>query len=594
MIMALVLFVTTVVEYPVGEVCNHRLGGASTVEIKDKNVLVLGGYGLVGMAVCREVLRYDPAYLVVASLRQDQAETAVERLREEHPQAKAKMLPAWGDLLLRAEWQEAPEGIHPRVEVLADPVKRRRLVDDILEELDEDILGSSLLYQLITGATIGLNGQAADIVIDCVNTATAVAYQNIYQTAHHLKDRIERGEETDWPEEVERLLTSLYVPQLVRHIQIFYEAMLQANAQAYVKVGTSGTGGMGLNIPYTHGEEKPSRVLLSKSAVAGAQTSLIFLLARTPGGPTVVKEVKPTAAIAWKEINYGPIRSGGRAFPLYDCDPDRPYPLSDLGTRAPQGDFGQSTGEYLESVYIDTGENGLFAVGEFTALTTLGQMEFVTPEEIAKIVVAEIRGGNTGKEVIAALDASVMGPSYRAGFLRQAALNRLMQLEEQHGVDSIAFELLGPPRLSKLLFEAYLISRTCKTLSAAIAYEPKALSTAIETDIKRDARLRQSILSIGVPILLTDGKHVLRGPVNKSPDAELGWVDLTKENIEHWQKRLKGLKQHIQEVLASGSSSLSDRTYPSTVLWNDDDSFNVGEIVGWLFSYEEEGRRGKA
>jgi NAD(P)-dependent dehydrogenase (short-subunit alcohol dehydrogenase family) len=564
------------------------------VEIQDKNVLVLGGYGLVGMAVCREVLRYHPAHLVVASLRQDQAEGAVERLSKERPKTKTQMLPAWGDLLLRAEWQEAPEGVHPRVEVLADPLKRRQLVEDILEELDEDILSSSLLYQLITGAVEGLNGQAADIVIDCVNTATAVAYQNIYHTAHRLKDRIERGEETNWPEEVERLLTSLYVPQLVRHIQIFYEALLRAKTQAYVKVGTSGTGGMGLNIPYTHGEEKPSRVLLSKSAVAGAQTSLIFLLARTPGGPTVVKEVKPTAAIAWKEIDYGPIRSGGRSFPLYDCDPDRPFALSDPRTRAPQGKFGHNTGEFLESVYIDTGENGLFAVGEFTALTTLGQMEFVTPEEIATVVVAEIRGGNTGKEVIAALDASVMGPSYRAGFLRQSALNRLRQLEEQHGVDSIAFELLGPPRLSKLLFEAYLISRICKTLSAAIAYEPEALSTAIETDIKQDARLRQSILSIGVPILLADGEHMLRGPINKSPDAEFGWVDLTKENLQQWQKRLRGLKQHIQEILASGSSSLSDRAYPSTARWQDDDQFNIGEIVGWLFSYEEEGRRGKA
>src|SRR3546814_2041559 len=45
---------------------------------------------------------------------------------------------------------------------------------------------------------------------------------------------------------------------------------------------SSGTGGMGLNIPYTHSEEKPSRVLLSKSALAGAHSLLLFLLARTP------------------------------------------------------------------------------------------------------------------------------------------------------------------------------------------------------------------------------------------------------------------------------------------------------------------------
>ncbi len=83
----------------------------------------------------------------------------------------------------------------------------------------------------------------------------------------------------------------------------------------------------------------------------------------------------------------------------------------------------------------DSGENGLFAAGEFTALTTLGQMAFVTPEEIARNVVREIEGGNTGTDVVAAIDSSVMGPSYRAAFLRSAALNRLHQLEQEHNVD---------------------------------------------------------------------------------------------------------------------------------------------------------------
>jgi NAD(P)-dependent dehydrogenase (short-subunit alcohol dehydrogenase family) len=564
------------------------------VDIQGKNVLVLGGYGLVGMAVCRELLPHKPARLTLASLRQTQAESAVDQLHAEFPNNGAELLPAWGDLLLRAEWQESPEGTHPRVIVLADPQKRRRLVADVLKELDEDILSSSLLYQLITGEAPGLGGVGADIVVDCVNTATAVAYQNIYQTALRLEDAITQGAQVDWPEEVERLLASLYVPQLVRHTQIFYEALQRAGSQVYIKVGTSGTGGMGLNIPYTHGEERPSRVLLSKSAVAGAQTMLIFLLARTPGGPAIVKEIKPTAAIAWKEIEFGTIRGGGREFPLYDCPPAQAYSLAQTSNLAPQGDFGEPVGELLESVYIDTGENGLFAVGEFTAITTLGQMEFVTPEEIAKNVVQEIRGGNTGTDVIAALDASVMGPSYRAGFLRQAALNRMRALEQEHDVDSIAFELLGPPRLSKLLFEAYMFQRTCKKISVAIATEARELSEAMAGELERDARLRQHILSIGIPILLPDGERLLRGPVNKSQDAENGWVDLTPANIVRWQSRLKLLREGIKESLAGDTSSRLDRAYPSSTQWQESDLFNVGEIAGWIFIHEEQGRRGKA
>ena len=340
------------------------------MDIQSKNVLVLGGFGLVGTAVCRDVLAYRPARVVVASLRRSEAEAAVEYLRREAPQAATTLIPAWGDLLLRAAWQDGAPGVHPRTSALSDTARRRRLVADILNEIDDDILTSSLLYQLITGTAAGLDGHAADIIVDCVNTATAVAYQNVFQTAQRLQRRIATGETTDWPEEVERLLAALYVPQLVRHMQILYEAMLRAGTQAYIKIGTSGTGGMGFNIPYTHGEEKPSRVLLSKSAVAGAQTLLNFLIARTPGGPTIVKEIKPTAVIAWKEIGYGPIRRGGREVALFDCPPDQAVPVTAPGALEPEGAFGRPTGSNLESVYIDTGENGLFAAGEFRAITT--------------------------------------------------------------------------------------------------------------------------------------------------------------------------------------------------------------------------------
>src|SRR5207245_9922289 len=94
------------------------------------------------------------------------------------------------------------------------------------------------------------------------------------------------------------------IPQLTRHVQILREGLRRAGTRAYVKIGTSGTGGMGLNIPYTHSEERPSRTLLTKSAVAGAHSMLLFLLGRTPDAPETV-EVKPTATIAGGDVAYG-------------------------------------------------------------------------------------------------------------------------------------------------------------------------------------------------------------------------------------------------------------------------------------------------
>src|SRR5581483_6824010 len=139
-----------------------------------------------------------------------------------------------------------------------------------------------LLYRVLTEAK-------ADVVVDCVNTSTGIAYRDIYSAADRAFAQLADHQLSE--DAVEALLEALYMPRLIRHIQVLYRGMTDAGTRTYVKVGTSGTGGMGLNIPYTHSEEKPSRVLLSKSALAGAQSMLLFLMARTPGAP-LTKEIK--------------------------------------------------------------------------------------------------------------------------------------------------------------------------------------------------------------------------------------------------------------------------------------------------------------
>jgi NAD(P)-dependent dehydrogenase (short-subunit alcohol dehydrogenase family) len=561
------------------------------MDIRGKNALVLGGFGLVGNNICREMLAHEPARLVVASLRRDEAEQAVAELKAAFPKSKSKIFPAWGNIFLRAEWLS--EDGTARTSALADPRSRRRLVADVVDEMDEDILSSSLLFQLIQGSAEGLDGSPAHIVVDSINTSTAVAYQNIFSSARKLHGLIDKNDtETNWPEEVEDLLSSLYIPQLVRHIQIMHEAMIRAGTEAYIKIGTAGTGGMGLNIPYTHGEEKPSRVLMSKAALAGAQSLLTFLMARTPGGPHIVKEIKPSALIAWKEIGFGPIRRGGRDFLLYDCLPEQAVALDADGSLANQGDFGTDTGEVLEAVFINTGENGLFAAGDFAAITALGQMEFVTPEEIAQNVVIELTGGNTGKDIVAALDGAVMGPTFRAGWLREAALSRLKNLSEEHG-ESVAFEILGPPRMSKLLFESYLLKQIYSGLKAVLTDKPDEMSAKLNTYLEDNPKVRQQIISIGLPILLPDGKRILRGPVLKSVNAHNGWVDLTPENMARWLKRVEGILAMLKEQLEGESSSRHDRVYPSLRDWVEDDRFEIGEMVAWISINEDDGRRGK-
>jgi hypothetical protein len=582
--------------------------------------LVLGGYGLVGMAVCRQLMYEEPDTLIVSSLLEDEAHKAVDRLHAEFPDSQVKLIPIWGNVFVRVALKDIT-----RAEVLANPGYRRWVYDDVLAEMTEVTLTTSYLAQIIRGETAHAPGVIPDAIVDCINTATALAYQDIYTSAAEVLDIYDRAIEV-WrlgkgsPEQavetyvgaVERLLASLYVPQLVRHVQVLHEAMRRAGTRAYVKIGTSGTGGMGLNIPYTHGEEKPSRVLLSKSAMAGAHSLLLFLMARTPGCPAI-KEIKPTAAITWKQIGYGPIKKRGREIPLYDCPPEQGLRLTING----QFDLsehrgGQPVDRVLESVYIDTGENGYFSLAEFTAITALGQMEGVTPEDIAFNVVRELKGISTGCDVIAALDGAAMGPSYRAGALRHRAIEFARELERQHEVDSVAFEILGPPKLSKLLFEAYMLKRIYTTMQTVADSSPETMSEALVQLVIEEPSLRSQAISIGIPILMADGVTLLcaerdrrdhrwewqswqANPESINRWAETEWIDLRVSNMARWRTRMVNILAEVKSTPMPDfdSSSRWGRSMADPGTWQLQPEINVGEVVGWIFSTEEEGERMK-
>ncbi|MBI2943150.1 MAG: short-chain dehydrogenase [Candidatus Wallbacteria bacterium] len=565
------------------------------MEIKGKRILVLGGWGQVGSAICREFMEERPAQIIVSSRWEWQTKEALAQLEVEFPGGATDLAGEWGDVLARYEHKDSD-----RRELLDDEAARRGLLADLFDELKSELLRQTFLYRVIMR-------YRPHIIVDCINLATIVAYQDVYRSTRHvLRTFDERPAEAR--EAVERHLAASYVPQLIRHVQVLFNSMLEGGTRFYVKIGTSGTGGMGLNIPYTHSEEKPSRVLLSKSALAGAHTLLLFLMARTPGAP-IIKEVKPTAAIAWKQIGYGPVLKGGRPVALEQVEMADAVELGERFSSAAPAALEKALAarptKTLESVFIDTGENGVFSRGEFEAITAVDQMEYVTPEEIARNVIFEIKGGNTGHDVINALDQASMGPTYRAGALRESALAAMRRLEDEHRVDSIAFENLGPPKLSKVLFEAYLLKRAFGTLQAAADASPSVLQERVCQVVSSDADLRARIVSIGIPILLAEGNRLLRGRSVKVPtdDAELtvsperielwaedGWVDLRLRNFERWHARFHEILREMSSIPPNDSSSRYERNHN---YWFRDPAIQPGKIASWLFIREEKGSRMK-
>ncbi|MDR0927097.1 MAG: short-chain dehydrogenase [Ignavibacteria bacterium] len=562
------------------------------MQIENSKILILGGFGLVGSAICRRLMKKSPATIFIASLKKEEAETACELMRNEwHKQDPNMFVPKWGNLFTRTEWKDVPFG-----EIIGSEKTRVEHIKDVFNDLDGEMLRRSYLYELIMECK-------PDLIIDCMNTATGIAYLDIYNSTITALKEIENNNLTQSTSEI--VMASSYIPQLTRHIQILSQALLDASPKMYFKVGTTGTGGMGLNIPYTHSEERPSKVLLAKTAVGGAHTLLLYLLARTPAAP-IIKEIKPAATIAWKRIAYGEVKRKGRNIPLVDMDYDKARNTEGNFVFADRTDI-VDTGNAYKSVFVDTGENGLFSRGEFEAISALGQMEMVTPEEIADYLVYEVQGGNTGYEVISGLDATTLGPSYRAGLMRQTALDTVKKMEKENKCESVAFEMLGPPRLSKLLFEGYLIRKIAGSMNAFMAMSPIDISAKATEIVKNDTELRQQMLSVGLVVLLPDGKKYLRGNDVKVPvqraNTELpltkenidkwcyeGWVDLRESGWKEWKGRIKSI---IDQAYHINGDMTGSRYFYTPEHWDNFEKFDEGKIVGWVFEFEDEGARWK-
>lgn len=551
------------------------------MEIKGRKVLLLGGSGLCGMAVARELAAHQPALVIITALTRAESENAVAELAGEGIFDSSTQLAAeWGDLFVSEKLKD-----RTRRAVLDDPASRGDFIDDLFGELTDDVVKRSSLGSLL------LRHQP-DIVVDSVNTATAFAYQNIFDAATAMRTRALAGSVP--AEDVERLLATLYLPQLIRHVQIALEGMRRAGTKMYLKIGTSGTGGMGLNIPFTHSEERPSRMLLAKSGIAGAHTLLLYLMARTPNAPAV-KEIKPTAAISWKRITHGPVHRRGRPIACIDCA----QPLSIEASFAPGVANFQPTGNNLQGVFIDAGENGFFSLGEFEALTSLGLMEYITPEEIADDVLREITGYPTGHDVVAALDAATSGPTYRAGVLREVAMERMAELEKEHDVESIAYEMLGPPRLSKLLFEAAILGRLYPDLATLAAADGADIAEQAGALITRADDIRVRALSIGLPIVLPDGR-LLRGaevkvaplPGQSANDPKLvdnGWVDLREANWRKWTARAGRMLKDVDAPMGGPDHGSGKDMQPGSRRYQ----LRPGRMAAWIFRSEDRGERMK-
>ena len=146
------------------------------MDIKNRSVLVLGGWGLVGSAVCRQMMPEQPKRIILTSLLESEAKEAVATMQKEYPKAgKNFFVPWWGNIFVPHSLKDTP-----RDAILQNEQWRRLLIDDLLDELTMPVLERSTIYQLLTK-------YKPDVVVDCINSATGIAYQDIFHTAREVR-----------------------------------------------------------------------------------------------------------------------------------------------------------------------------------------------------------------------------------------------------------------------------------------------------------------------------------------------------------------------------------------------------------------------
>jgi pyrroline-5-carboxylate reductase len=193
---------------------------------KGETFLVLGGGGMIGVQIARQLIRrLEPKQLIIASLYQSEVDEVLAQLKSEAP--TADLVGFSGDVFLRTDWNS--QGL-TRQQLLDSEEHRSALYTDLFSEF-EAAYNQSQLVQLILK-------YRPDVVVDSINTATAISYQDVYTASVVAKNQFEAlqrlgpGGSADLARQaLDVLLLSQSVPQLVRHVLFIHRAMSEVGTR---------------------------------------------------------------------------------------------------------------------------------------------------------------------------------------------------------------------------------------------------------------------------------------------------------------------------------------------------------------------------
>ncbi|MFH0819317.1 MAG: hypothetical protein V1898_04945 [Patescibacteria group bacterium] len=436
-------------------------------------ILIFGASGLVGSSVLRELLQRG--YKKIALAYFEDKKLSVNRLR-----------------IIEKEYSVCLKKYEKNVFV------QKNLSNDSFQNIFSSINKTKSLERYIKNKKLSkessvlfdiINDFKPTFIIDCINTATICSYIN----NNGKNDKTSLG----------LFLLLKYFQNLNNVFKRNFASKDFHEIQKYIKIGTTGIGGMGLNMPFTHGEDKPSMSLLKKVAFAGAQTNILLAMRRN--NYIKIKEIIPSTAIFSKEL----LISQNDRIMKYQ----KSLKINNKNTH-----FG-----------FDGGESGLYSVEEFSLLSNKAQMGFIEVMFLAKIIADELFKDK--QDALLGLDKYCIKNHRNSYKLRKKMINDAKQIMALHNIQCVAHGNLGPYIIRRILFEATIFTKyLTKNRFIFFKSNNKVMAIEINKDLMKDRTLVDEINFSGLKFIKYNYK---KNQKSIKKDSLLIYID--EKKCRHWK-----------------------------------------------------------
>lgn len=527
------------------------------------DVILFVGTGQIGKAILNKMLLKNPKKVIIHNLTKNESDIVCEKYKKIF--TNIEFVSSFGNVFMPYSLKDLNnKNLYE---------KSDEIINYFYGEIDQTRLEKSTIVTLIRQYN-------PDLIIDAINTATVLG--NAYNPEYNLKCFNEDPTECS-----KKIMVDDYTTKIINFVYGLKYGIETYNVKKYIKVSTTGLGGMGINMPYTHGDNPKinlSSALMGKIAASGVLHQLLWNLEHTMGAN--ISLIIPATFVGYDSVKNEAIETDKgllkkrNAPKSYKVKEKKCLKYNDTRTE-----------DYLQFPVVRAGENHVYSKMELNVLTAIGQMEGITKEEVANKVIDCINGKSTN-DVLSALDNAMLKPTYLGREMIYDINEKFKNTDIMYG---IATGNLGVT-LSKKLYELFLIKEAYPSIE-------KLKKDTIENIVKNvNTKLNSSLLSeiitLGIPVLDIDenlyiGDYSLvpsdkeeKYITNESIDkwARLGWVDLRKKNI---QALVDMLLDVYSDALERAKMSDSDIYFNFRKIGDD---YDIAEYLAYSNNLKKKGR----